>query len=267
MSILHHIPGPLARVGRPDLARTATFAANWWYPGFSRPHRPGRNSSRPLGIPHIYARHRQDLFFAQGFVHAQDRLWQMELNRRIAQGCLSGLFGELALDTDRTTHTFGFNRLGRIDWANASAELREIILAYVGGVNAFLHTTGNWPVEFTLLNHRPELWRPEDVTAFIRVMIWQLSHAWYSEIIRAQITEAVGPEAAAELKIHYMAIFPPGQSGQLGSPHYDDLIEPWLKGATTTPCSGRESRSRRRQKGDWCCVRPVEARHVSRTGL
>jgi penicillin amidase len=156
------------------------------------------------GIPHIYAANLPDLFFAQGFVHAQDRLFQMEMNRRVAQGRLSELFGAIALDTDRTSRTFGFNRLGRKDWSCASNELREIILAYTAGVNAYLnHPKRKMPLEFTLLNHHPEQWTPEDTMAFTRVMIWQLSHAWYGEIIKAQIVQAVGEEHAAELDIHY----------------------------------------------------------------
>ena len=156
------------------------------------------------GIPHIYATQLSDLFFAQGFVHAQDRLFQMELNRRTALGRLSELFGPIALDTDRASRTFGFNRLGETDWKNASSEMREVILAYTQGVNAYLtHPAVKMPVEFTLLNHRPEPWQPEDSTSFARVMMWQLSHAWYGEIVRAQIVAAVGPERAAEIEISY----------------------------------------------------------------
>jgi penicillin amidase len=156
------------------------------------------------GIPHIYASNRHDLFYAQGFVHAQDRLWQMELNRRTAQGRLSELFGDLALETDRLVRTLGFNRLGQSDWMNLSEEVREILLAYTTGVNAFIgsHDT-KLPVEFSLLRHEPERWSPQDSTAFSRVMIWQLSHAWYGEIVRAQIADAIGKERAAELEIHY----------------------------------------------------------------
>lgn len=156
------------------------------------------------GVPHLYAATAHDLFFAQGFVHAQDRLWQMELNRRVAHGRLSELFGELALDTDRTARTFGFGRLGRADWARADEEGRQAVLAYADGVNAFLdHPASQLPVEFSLLRHRPEPWQPEDTFAFSRVMIWELSHAWYGEIVRAQLIEAVGEEHAAELEIQY----------------------------------------------------------------
>jgi len=158
------------------------------------------------GIPHIYAQSVPDVLFAQGFIHAQDRLFQMELNRRTAQGTLSEIFGEIALDTDRTVRTFGFNRLGRADWEKASDELKDGISAYAAGVNAFLeHPKTKLPVEFTLLGFKPKPWRPEHSMAFTRVMMWQLSHAWQGEIIRAEIIEKVGAERAAELEIHYPA--------------------------------------------------------------
>ena len=156
------------------------------------------------GIPHIFAENTTDLFFAQGFVHAQDRLFQMELNRRTAAGQLSELFGEVALDTDRIVRTFGFNRLGRKDWENAVPEVKESLSAYAAGVNAFIdHPQSKLPLELRLLNHKPELWQPEDSTIFSRLMIWQMSHAWQSEIIRAEIAEKVGTDPAAELDIHY----------------------------------------------------------------
>jgi penicillin amidase len=158
------------------------------------------------GVPHIYASNLDDLFFAQGFVEAQDRLFQMELNRRTAQGLLSELFGAIALDTDRAVRCFGFNRLGKIDWQNASEDTKLAFEAYTKGVNAFLnHPESKLPVEFTLLNHKPKAWEAEDCTAFARVMMWQLSHAWYGEIIRAQLAEAVGEEHAQELEIQYPA--------------------------------------------------------------
>lgn len=156
------------------------------------------------GVPHIYAKSAPDLHFALGFTHAQDRLWQMELNRRTSRGQLSELFGELALDTDRAVRTFGFDRLGQADWEQTDEDTRAAFVAYAAGVNAFLDQPGvTLPVEFTLLGHRPKRWRPEDGVAFSRVMVWQLSHAWYGEIVRALIAEATGEEHAAELEIAY----------------------------------------------------------------
>ena len=203
MSTITDLLVPIARAGLTWLSRRALpqTAGTLTLSGLTAPVEVLRDR---WGIPHIYAAHLHDLLFAQGFVHAQDRLWQMELNRRTAQGRLSELFGAIALDTDRTSRTFGFNRLVRADLANASNEFREALQAYTAGVNAFLTQPGlRLPVEFTLLNHRPEPWTAEDSAVFSRVMIWQLSHAWYSEIIRAQIIQKVGAERAAELEIHY----------------------------------------------------------------
>jgi penicillin amidase len=128
----------------------------------------------------------------------------MELNRRLARGRLSEMLGGMALDTDRASRTFGFDRLGRADWEILSEEHRQIVRAYVKGVNAFLTSPAGkrgLPVEFTLLRHTPEPWKVEDSLAFARVMIWQLSHAWHSEIVRDQLIAALGPERAADLEI------------------------------------------------------------------
>jgi penicillin amidase len=156
------------------------------------------------GIPHIYADHLRDAFRAQGYVHAQDRLWQMEVNRRVGRGRLAKLFGEVALDTDRLIRTFGFHRLGQADLDNLPADARAEVEAYAEGVNAFIEQAGKrLPVEFMLVGHRPEPWTPLDSMAFARVMIWQLSHAWASAIVRARIIKKVGPERAADLEIKY----------------------------------------------------------------
>jgi len=156
------------------------------------------------GIPHIYAKNTADALFAQGFVHAQDRLFQMVLNRRTAAGRLSELFGEMALNTDRIVRTFGFNRLGHADWENTTPEIQAFFSAYTAGINAFIeHPESKLPLELRLLSHKPDLWEPQDSIIFSRLMIWQLSHAWQSEIVRAEIAEKVGVERAAELEIHY----------------------------------------------------------------
>jgi penicillin amidase len=158
------------------------------------------------GVPHIYASDERDAFMAQGFVHAQDRLWQSEMNRRTANGRLSEVVGAIALDTDRAVRTFGFARLGKADWENATPELRSVLEAYAAGINAFLRSrSSRMPVEFTLLGIKPEPWSPLDSLALSRLMIWQLSHAWYGEIIRSSLIDKVGAEHGADLEIHYPA--------------------------------------------------------------
>src|SRR5579885_3007172 len=90
-----------------------------------------------LGMPHLFATTLEDLFFAQGYVHAQDRLWQMELNRRTAAGRLSELFGEVALEADRFIRRIGLRRAAEQDVPLLSEESRRLSDAYAAGVNAF----------------------------------------------------------------------------------------------------------------------------------
>jgi len=202
MSAIHAILGPVLRTGLTWLSRrrlpqtTGTLRL----PG---PEAPIEIIRDRWGVPHIYADRVHDAFFAQGFVHAQDRLWQMEVNRRTASGRLSEVFGEVALDTDRLTRTFGFHRLAEADLA-AAGELRDALEAYAAGVNAFLdRADGRLPVEFTLIRHQPEPWTALDSLAWARVMIWNLSHAWAGEMVRARLIEKLGPERAADLEIRY----------------------------------------------------------------
>ncbi len=156
------------------------------------------------GIPHIIATDDHDLYFAQGFVHAQDRFYQMEMIRRTAKGTLSELFGKLSFETDRMARTFGYHRIGKKDWEELDEELKELISAYTNGINAHINSLETHkPVEFWLIKYKPELWTPDDTMAIARLMTWQLSHAWYGEIVRAKLIEAVGEEQASILEIHY----------------------------------------------------------------
>jgi len=203
MSAIHAVLGPIMRAGLTWLSRRRLpqTEGTLRLPGL---HAPVEIIRDRWGIPHIYAESLHDLSFAQGFVHAQDRLWQMEINRRTASGHLSELFGEIALDTDRLTRTFGFHRLAAADWEAADEELRGLLEAYAAGVNVSLDQTGGrMPVEFTLLRHWPEPWTALDSLSWARVMLWNLSHAWAGELVRARLVEKLGPERAADLEIRY----------------------------------------------------------------
>lgn len=156
------------------------------------------------GIPHIYAQNLHDLFFAQGYVQAQDRFWQMELQRRVATGTVAEILGESALDLDIASRTFGFARLGQQDATTLSEPVLHAVLAHIAGINAYLKKNiDNLPVEFTISQHTPKLWTLNDTLAFMRLMAWQLSHAWQGELIRARFAEIVGEQAASELDIAY----------------------------------------------------------------
>jgi penicillin amidase len=152
------------------------------------------------GIPHIYAQNEHDLFFAQGFVHAQDRLWQMEMNRRASSGRLSEIFGERTLGTDRFLRTFGLRRAAEEEWRISSPDTRAALEAYAAGVNAFLaQAGGNLPVEFLVLGFRPEPWVPIDSLVFGKLMAYDLGGNWHSEILRAMLIARFGPRIAGRL--------------------------------------------------------------------
>jgi penicillin G amidase len=159
------------------------------------------------GVPHLYAASEHDLFLAQGFVHAQDRLWQMEMNRRIARGELSAVLGPAALEVDVAMRTLGMRRAAERDWARMAPEPRAVLTAYAAGVNAFLAGhRGRLPLEFTLLGVHPDPWRPVDTLAWGKVMCWNLGENYSFELSRARLLARLGPEAAQQL-------LPPYRSG------------------------------------------------------
>ena len=152
------------------------------------------------GIPHIYAANLRDLFFAHGYVQAQDRLWQMELNRRLSRGRLSEIFGKVTLDMDRFERTVGIARAAEKDLACLSEESRTLLDAYLRGVNSYMEANpGKLPVEFTLLGFRPEPWELLDSLAWMKMQAWHLSENWSTEILNAALVGRVGPERAARL--------------------------------------------------------------------
>lgn len=160
-------------------------------------------------VPHIYAEGNADLFFAQGYVHAQDRLWQMELQRRTALGQLAEIFGSVALDSDRFLRVLGFGRVARQEALALGDPEREAVVAYCRGVNAFLaEGSRRLPLEFTILRCRPRPWQPADVLAFGKVMALDLSTNWTSEIIRARIVATLGATRAALLDPAYPSADP-----------------------------------------------------------
>jgi penicillin amidase len=142
-------------------------------------------------IPHIYAASEEDAHFALGFVHAQDRLWQMEMNRRIAAGRLAEILGPVALETDRFMRTLGVRRAAETNLAHYDAHTRRQLEAYAAGVNAFLGTNPVLPPEFWLLRVAPEPWTPVDSVAWTKMMAWDLGGNWRSELLRLRLSRTL----------------------------------------------------------------------------
>ena len=155
------------------------------------------------GIPYIQAENRHDLFVAQGYIHAQDRFWQMELNRRAAKGTLSAVFGHLTLDTDRLSRALGFARLAQPTWQRMNQSSQADIEAYTHGVNAYLHSGQPLPPEFHLLHHQPELWQPSDTIAYARLQMWALTEGASGELMTAYLIQKLGEKRARTLLPHY----------------------------------------------------------------
>ena len=116
------------------------------------------------GVPHIYARTQHDLFFAQGFVAAQDRLWQMEIWRRTGQGRLAEIVGPSAVERDRFARLLRYRGDMTAEWSSYAPDTRAIATAFTDGINAWVRQVRERPpVEYELAGIRPTEWRPEDV--------------------------------------------------------------------------------------------------------
>lgn len=173
-----------------------------WYRSASQPQIDGRLQMAGLsaavdivrdaeGVPHIYASTDADAYFALGFVHAQDRLWQLEMNRRIAAGRMAEILGSNALGTDRFLRTLGIRRNAERILANLSPEARAVLDAYARGINAYLATRkGPLPPEFVITGApAPEPWQPADSIAWQTMMAWDLGANWSQEILRMRLAQ------------------------------------------------------------------------------
>ncbi|MGQ9683489.1 MAG: penicillin acylase family protein [Anaerolineae bacterium] len=165
-----------------------------------------------LGIPAIAAQDEGDLLFAQGFVHAQDRFWQMELGRRMAWGTLAEVLGERALASDKLMRTIGLGRQAEVEWTLLSDDVRQGVAMYTRGVNAWMQSQAILPLEFQWLGYRPAPWRPQDTLAVARLLAWRQANGWQSELLQARLVAAVGPERAAQLGLRGSRAIPvPGE--------------------------------------------------------
>lgn len=159
-----------------------------------------------MGIPHLYASSEHDLFFAQGYVHAQDRFWQMDVWRHIGSGALSEMFGKGQLDTDMFLRTLGWRVIAEQEYAQLDPASRTIIDSYTAGVNAYLedHDTTALSLEYAVLgllspDYKIEKWTPIHSLTWGKAMAWDLRGNMGEEIERAVLLKTLTPEQVAEL--------------------------------------------------------------------
>lgn len=151
-----------------------------------------------FGVPGIIAQNQDDAYFTEGYIHAQDRLWQMDLTRRVAQGRLSEVFGSQVIEFDKLFKTIGIHRFAYSWYNSISPESKQILTSYTAGVNKFIETHyDNMPVEFDAMNYRPEPWKPEHSLMLARMMGWDLNIAWYTDYIMGEVLNKTGIEKTA----------------------------------------------------------------------
>ena len=160
------------------------------------------------GIPHINALSSdQDAFFALGYLHAQDRLWQMEFQRHVVKGSLSEIFGKATLSQDKFLRTWGFYRAAEAAWPALDDNTKAIVHSYTAGVNAFL-AHGKLPLEFKILRYKPGLWTDIDSIAWQKMMAYDLQNIWQQKITNYLITKQLGGKQLAILKPAYPVTAP-----------------------------------------------------------
>jgi penicillin amidase len=165
-----------------------------------------------LGVPHIYAQNEHDLFMAQGYVHAQDRFWQMEFWRHVSSGRLSEIAGEATVSSDEFIRTMGWNRIAANNIAYIEVNEPELLAsleAYSQGVNAYIAAQGdNISLNYTILglvNEKWEIepWLPLHSNAWGVVMADDLSGNWRSELSRTEAIKELGASTVANLTPAY----------------------------------------------------------------
>jgi penicillin amidase len=183
----------------------------WWMVRRSLPQLEGTASLPGLqaevtverdqfGVPTITASSIEDLLVAQGYVMAQDRLWQMDILRRVAAGELAEIFGEVALASDRENRTYGFRPAAEASLEAIGARTKGYLEAYARGVNQYIEQRRNrLPWEFLVLGYEPRPWTPTDALLVHAYMYDVLTTTWRWELNRAKVTAKVGPERAREM--------------------------------------------------------------------
>lgn len=174
---------------------------------FNKPelHEPVKIFWDDFGVPHIYATNEEDLYFALGYVHAQDRLWQMTLTQMAAEGRFAEFFGKELVPYDKYQRTLGFWKTAKtIEKEALNDHERTILQAYADGVNNYVKENHNrLPIEFSLANMEPFEWNATRSIAIIRMIGWELNMSWWSEVTYSYLKGKLSPEQFDELQLHW----------------------------------------------------------------
>jgi len=146
------------------------------------------------GVPHIFAQNEADLFFAQGYITARERMFQMDTTRLAGSGELSTYFGEATIKADKFFKTVGFYRTAEVEYQLLKPESRAFLDAYTKGVNAYISTCKNLPIEYTLLGVKPQPWKPQDSVVTGLLMAYSLNRPKDTELVLYQIGLKAGED-------------------------------------------------------------------------
>ena len=150
-----------------------------------------------FSIPHIVSHNEQDAFIAMGYVHAQDRLWQMDIARRAGRGRLAEIFGEQALQSDRFMRVMNLVDIAGNLLKNSSKTTKQILESYSKGVNLFLEMNPDKvPFEFGALSYTPESWTPEDCLIIMRLMAIEMNMSMWTDLAFGEIADKFGIQSA-----------------------------------------------------------------------
>jgi penicillin G amidase len=161
-----------------------------------------------FAVPHIIAENDHDLFFAQGYLTARERMFEMDITRLAGRGELSTLFGDRTLKEDKYLKTVGFYRMAEAEYAGLPGWVKDVIVAYTNGVNAYLDSTKHLPREYAILRAKPVHWAPEDTVVAAILMGYSLETSVDADLSFYRIGEQIGPERLSLLLPSYPAFAP-----------------------------------------------------------
>ncbi|PKD44845.1 penicillin acylase family protein [Rhodohalobacter barkolensis] len=163
----------------------------------------------PYGVPYIYAESEEDLYYTAGYIHAQERLWQMTLQQLAAEGRFAEFLGEDLVELDKYQRALGFWETAQRIEDEASPEMVRLIQKYTDGVNDYARENArDLPIEFTLLDMEPIEWTSTHTFAVTRLMAWDQNIYWWSELAYASLEEKLEPNRLQELFPEYSDLYP-----------------------------------------------------------
>jgi penicillin amidase len=207
-----------------------------------------------FGIPHIFAENEKDLYRAVGFAMAQDRLWQMDLLRRVTQGRLSEILGNKMAETDLLMRALRIQEKSEKLLTETSPEIIEALESYAEGVNEYIRFNP-LPPEFKILSYHPEFWQPVHSVNLIGYMSWDLTSGWGTEFILNQLKATVSEEQILDLipnmDKHKTAIYPDFLSPEIkigetilsASENLENLGAQIFYGSNNWAVSGKKSKT------------------------